>query len=233
MSGDPTRLRDDPGAPDALRSDLAAVAGATTPLDVDAGLARLQGAIGTLPAAGTALGKAALLWGGGAGLAGVAILGVVVGVMRATTPEEAASPRPRAARVERTEAKAMPAAPEPAAVPEAEPAAEPRPRPRTTSADRDDRIAREIAGVADARSALASDPARALSLARQGDRDFPGGILRPERAAIAVLALDGLGRTSESRAAAERYLQRWPRGPFAERIRRIVDSSEGEGAVRP
>jgi hypothetical protein len=74
---------------------------------------------------------------------------------------------------------------------------------------------------------LDSDPARALGLARQADRDFPGGLFREERQAIVVLALFRLGRNHDAQQKAKAYLARYPRGAFADKIRDAIENSEG------
>jgi outer membrane protein assembly factor BamD (BamD/ComL family) len=62
------------------------------------------------------------------------------------------------------------------------------------------------------------DPNGALELLRQYDRRFPTGRLQAERAAAGVLALCGAGRSTEAKAAAERFQRRWPRSPLAPRV---------------
>jgi hypothetical protein len=59
----------------------------------------------------------------------------------------------------------------------------------------------EAALLEQARSALTSDPARALALTRQHQARFPSGVLKQEREVIAIEALRRLGR---SKAAADR-----------------------------
>jgi hypothetical protein len=74
---------------------------------------------------------------------------------------------------------------------------------------------------------LRSDPARALTLARQADRDFPKGLFAQERRAIVVLALFDLGRLDEATRQANAYLARHPRGAFADKIREQLEKHEG------
>jgi len=153
---EPVRLRDDPDAPEALREDLAAAAGAALPaLDLEAGLASLEAAIGaegggpsdpgTPGAGGGATGGASL--GGGAAMAagaGAVILALIGGAYLWLASDDGASeavaarpPAPEA--VEPVEVEAAAPAPEPAepapteaVEPEPEPApeAEPSARPR-------------------------------------------------------------------------------------------------------
>jgi hypothetical protein len=83
----------------------------------------------------------------------------------------------------------------------------------------DESVAREVALLGRARAALTGDPAQALALTREGQRDFPRGVLGEEREAIAVLALVRLGRRSEGAARGQAFLSRFPHGPFTERVR--------------
>jgi hypothetical protein len=83
----------------------------------------------------------------------------------------------------------------------------------------------ETQDIARLRSVARSDPARALLLAQDGARKFPQGFFSQEREAIAIRALVSLGRTSEARARAERFLTAYPRGPAAESIRASVGLS--------
>ncbi len=43
----------------------------------------------------------------------------------------------------------------------------------------------------------------------------------PLRAAFEVLALERLGRNPEAEALAERFLRRYPKGPFSARLKRL------------
>ena len=74
--------------------------------------------------------------------------------------------------------------------------------------------------MAQLRRALRSDPARALALANAGQQEFRRGQLVEEREAIAVLALARLGRRAELDRRGARFLRRYPRSAFAERIER-------------
>jgi hypothetical protein len=83
----------------------------------------------------------------------------------------------------------------------------------------------ETQDIARLRSVARSDPARALVLAQDGARKFPQGFFSQEREAIAIRSLVNLGRTTEARARAERFLAAYPRGPAAESIRASVGLS--------
>jgi hypothetical protein len=91
--------------------------------------------------------------------------------------------------------------------------------PGSGAQTRDESVAREVALLGRARAALTSDPAQALALTREGQRDFPRGVLGEEREAIAVLALARLGRRAEGAARGQAFLTRYPNGPFTERVR--------------
>lgn len=60
-----------------------------------------------------------------------------------------------------------------------------------------------------------SDPARALELARQGQRSWPAGARAPEFAATEVKCLYRLGKPSEGRGAAEAMVNKYPTSPWA------------------
>lgn len=62
-------------------------------------------------------------------------------------------------------------------------------------------------------------PESALAALDAHGAEFKDGVLREERLAAHILALCNLGRTSEARAEAQRFLAASPRSPMAERIR--------------
>jgi len=84
-------------------------------------------------------------------------------------------------------------------------------------------VAREVRLLGRARTALASDPAEALALTQESQREFPQGVLSEEREAIAILALSQLGRTREAQARGKAFLGRFPNGPFSAKVRLAVD----------
>jgi hypothetical protein len=88
----------------------------------------------------------------------------------------------------------------------------------------------EIQGVAAAEHVLAADPARALALVRQGDKQFGGGYLSEERRYIATLALFALGRGPEGRGEAASFLHDYPDGPFTARVRAAAERAPAGGA---
>jgi len=99
--------------------------------------------------------------------------------------------------------------------------------PAVTSADDStadsDRYVREAKLVAQARRALAGDPARALALTEQVEREFPNGLLGEERRALEIRALAALGKSSEAKSAAKAFLAEYPDGPQAAAVRRAIE----------
>ncbi len=89
-------------------------------------------------------------------------------------------------------------------------------------ADPDARLRLEIEALAEARRALAADPARALALAEQGQQQFRDGMFGQEREAIGIFALHKLGQEARARQRAEAFLARYPDGPFSEQVRRLL-----------
>jgi hypothetical protein len=72
----------------------------------------------------------------------------------------------------------------------------------------------------DAHAAVANgDPGRALVLLDRHAAQFPNGILAEECVAERIVALCGLGRTSEGRSETDRFLREHPRSPLAARVR--------------
>lgn len=170
----------------------------------------------------------------------------VASVEQATPPASSTAERmPAAARVE------APATPVPSEVVQVEPApmpSEPKPSTRRKGATGDrpstsaenagsadagsaavDSVLREAKLVAKARSNLTRDPARALALAEEAERDFPEGQLVEERRAIAIRALVALGRLDEAQRRAEPFLAEYGRGAHAAAVRRALD----DGAEAP
>jgi hypothetical protein len=99
------------------------------------------------------------------------------------------------------------------------PSATPRGRTNAVSGD----VTEQIALIDAARDALAHGGAeRALTTVRQYQSRFPKGAFRPEAAAIKIEALMKLGRTTEARSLAERFLVAHGPGPLAERVARLA-----------
>ena len=64
------------------------------------------------------------------------------------------------------------------------------------------------------------DAARALALLEAEKANAEGQKLREERAAARVLALCKLGRVEEANAEASQFLEKSPRSPLADRVRK-------------
>lgn len=249
MSDPPRRLLDDAAAPGGLRDDLA-LARAAPPVtyDAGAGLARLKSALGgaaSAAAVGSGTLKLTLIAFALAGA--VAAIGLVTVIASggetrraaelpaqtpAVTPAQTPPPPPPPTTTPTptpTPAVTPPlAVPAPAITPV--PRATPRPRAVTRpppvaavdAADPDEGLRREIAQLADGRHLLINDPAAALALVDAGQREFATGMFAEERAAIAIFALDKLGRREEARHRAERFVRRYPAGSFSHRVRALI-----------
>jgi hypothetical protein len=101
-------------------------------------------------------------------------------------------------------------------VADGEPHASPNPPPPVPQ--RED----ELPLLERAESALASDPAAALSLAEEHERRFPRASLREEREVIVVSALASLGRYREARARANDFGRAHAGSAYALRLRRAL-----------
>ncbi len=245
---DPIRLRHDPNASDYCREILED--GKSPPpdfeYDVQSGLIRFEYAVRneSVRASGRVrrvpkswLGKLTVrapVYALISGFAAVAFGGSAAVWMHHQRASMAAIPRP----VE------TPASPEPAKPPhpvphaavaheaEVDDAMVARPKPaapaktaKDTHAEAHEDLMLETQDIARLRSVARSEPARALVLAQEGARKFPQGFFSQEREAIAIRSLVNLGRTSEARVRAERFLAAYPRGPAAESIRASVGLS--------
>jgi hypothetical protein len=225
---DPPRLLDaSGGAPAGLRDLLGA---ARNDVGSDAQVARLAERLGPLlappaipapPVAATASGMGAALK---LGLAGVALLVAGGGAWLLSTAKSAppsAPVSPPAAPV----AKAPPSsndvsppaaieAPEPSASNAEPPGATPPPAKPVPPAQLS-----EAELLERARSALKSDPARALARANEHRSRFPGGVLVQEREVIAIQALRQLGRTAEADRRAEAFQKAFPGSAFQRKLK--------------
>lgn len=252
MSSDPERLLDDSSMPDLLREDLAETANQPLPrMDMAAGVASLKAAIsagggamaGSTSASATA--NAASLahgswWGGALIGLGVGLVGAAVIWFAPPLPGSPAPPLPPRIEV----AAPLPVA-EPAPIPApiassapllAERSASPAPRapsaisapaPSSTptasaSAEPANGPAEELALLVQIKQRAASDPAGAVALVDEGHRRFPRGSFYQERESIAVLALAQIGRSTEARERAQRFLAAHPQSPYAERLRALA-----------
>ncbi len=133
-------------------------------------------------------------------------------------PEKGVDPAPEPRRS---------AGPRPGGPPDSLPGPAPNPAPSTldrattaASAPTDDGML-ELQQVAAAERLLGTDPARALDLARSAASRFPAGFVREEREYVVIAALAKLGRTTEARPLAERFLRDHPDGAFSRRVRAL------------
>jgi hypothetical protein len=111
--------------------------------------------------------------------------------------------------------RAAPAAPAPAPAVEEEPQTPSRPAKAAPSL----RLQDEAALLAEVQGALRSGQASvALSKLESYDRRFPAGMLRSEADAARVFALCSAGRVDKARAAAARFVQRYPNAPVTARV---------------
>ena len=72
----------------------------------------------------------------------------------------------------------------------------------------------------------AGDEAAALALLEQHAREYPGGVLAQERAALRVVALCAAGREHEGRAEATSFLRAHPGSVLAERVRSACNANQ-------
>lgn len=76
-----------------------------------------------------------------------------------------------------------------------------------------------------AQGALGGNPGRALALAEEHLKRYPGGKLAQEREMIAVAALVGLGRSAEAHARATAFLQAFPSSAHRRRVESLAGVS--------
>ena len=224
---DPVRLNADPGTSPWLRSMLSdAQADASSAIDIDRMTARVQAAILAGPfspdlplPAKTHLGslttsKAIVV---GAGLVFGTVLGTVWMLKRA--PHSVLQPQAVVSQPLRT----PPINPAESAVTASESAAtsvenadDSRQTPASPTSSgstaRDSRPAglNEVTLLDSARSALATDPGRALALTQEHMRRFPHGALAQEREVIAIEALSRMGQMDAARNRGNQFERRYP-----------------------
>lgn len=242
----PPRLLDDPEVGEALKKDLQCAVEHQLDFDVAAGLARFEAglaggtATGGSLAEGAGLKQSALLKLLVVGAAGAGIAAAVYFSSDASQPRPAPTPAETRAAVEKQ--APAPEASEPAKKPEIvradelevekapqqpikmakQPAASPPSEPKQDEESRDDLLQREVAHLKLVRQALTGNPARALSLANAGHSEFKGGVLYQEREALALQALNALGRRAELEQRGARYLQSFPSGSFSDQVRGML-----------
>lgn len=147
------------------------------------------------------------------------------------------TPHASVAVPEKPPAPPAPAQAEPSAEP-AQPAAAPPPAPSpATRSSTPLRVHRPVAAVQDpraeitllqqARRALASAPDQALALTQSHARQFPDGVFREEREALAIEALLALGRHDEAKSRAHSLFERYPQSAYRRRIERLLAGTGG------
>ncbi len=78
----------------------------------------------------------------------------------------------------------------------------------------------EMARIQEARDALRlRDPSAALAALSRYDAEFRRGVMKPEAAALRVLALCDAGRSTEARSRGVIFARQWPRSPLIVRVR--------------
>jgi hypothetical protein len=172
-------------------------------------------------------------------IAGAVVVAAIAGIFVASRSE----PVPAAAPVVPAPSPVVPSAEvDPAAVPtvgeprtdttqpgdqEAAPSSVSPSTQRGRSGPADSDLREQIAMVDAARATLARGNAdRALGLVRDYQARYPSGAFRPEAAAVRIEALVKLGRTTEARAAAERFVSSYGRTPLADRVARLAGLSQ-------
>lgn len=85
-----------------------------------------------------------------------------------------------------------------------------------------DSLAEEHALVQRARADLARSPKDALAAAAEHERRFPDGQLAAERDYVRIKALLSLGRRDEAAAHGNRFVARFARSPYADRVRALI-----------
>jgi len=222
---DPSRLFDSPAAPAGLRDVLKA---AKADVGSDEQVARLAARLGPLlsPPVAAPPGAAAAATASGAAKLGLAALALIIaggGVWLysapGSPPQSAPPPAPISAPVAPAPPQALaapaPTAPAPASPvsvqpPEdSKPAAKPAPAAQLSEAEL----------LEQARSALKSDPARALTRANEHRSRFPGGVLVQEREVIAIKALRALGRSAEADRRMEAFEKAFPGSAFQRKLK--------------
>ena len=114
------------------------------------------------------------------------------------------------------------APPAPAPPPAPQPAAARRVRPDAGISRADLAALDEARLMARLREVAPREPALAVTLAREGNRRFPGSADAPERTSILIHALATLGRSSEARGEAEQMVNGYPDSDWVREIERFT-----------
>lgn len=226
---DPLRMLDDPKTGAELRQLLSA--GQEEVLGAGASTRILDGVEERAGASTAGQGSIALKVAGG-----LAVLGVIVALLIGR-PDE---PEPVAAAIPDTDAATeVVSVPPPATLPDVAPEPEPaeplvqpplavdsadtqgasHERPATAKSE-----AEEAKLLLSARRALASDPAKALSMANKHRRQFRSGVLVEERELLAVRALVALDRSDDARRRAKRFVSKYPTSTHRAAVEKAIRS---------
>jgi hypothetical protein len=225
MTGDPLRLSElGAGTPEQVRSLIETGKQDVPSSDqLDSLSTRLAPLLGVAAAAGVGAGAAATSGSGAAGIgmtvakiaAGLVVAGGVgaaavwIGSRSSSPPIESrsgSSAQVSAAHRVPAPAKPTPVHEQPAEAPVAPPPMLPDhgPLPATRPTSNEAKLLDE------ARAALASNPERALALAREHRTRYPSGLLAQEREVIIIEALSRLGRSAEAREHSDDFARRYP-----------------------
>jgi len=142
------------------------------------------------------------------------VVGAVVALRHPRQPPAAASSDTTGEPPPLVEAAAPDPGPRVATAPAAEPV---RPRPRPAAPPRS---LTEPVLMAAIRELGAADPARALELAREGNRRFPNSADAAERTWTICKSLAALGRFAEAQQEARQMVQQYPDTAWASDVRR-------------
>jgi len=145
---------------------------------------------------------------------GALLVGTLVALRRPHEQPVAAAPSDAASE---THAAAEPRVPDPAPISATAPAPEPV-RLRLPAAP--PAAVTEPALMSAIRELGAADPARALALAREGNRRFPNSADAAERTWTICKSLAALGRSSEAQHEARQMVQQYPDTTWAGDVRR-------------
>lgn len=171
--------------------------------------------------------------------AGVAAVGLAIGVVATLPKDDAATNSVPATTTELPKAASREPLPAiaPASIESAPPsvAPTPLPSPLPASAERgrmiapaapssDTTLARDNAMLAEVMDTLATNPSRALELTTTHARDFPKSPQADVRAALRIDALCRLGRTAEGRSEADAFLIAHPGSPARRRVLRACEA---------
>jgi hypothetical protein len=207
-----------------LSSRMAAAIGiSTAAIGTMAGTAAVETAAATAKATTSA--SAFLPWIS-AGVVVFGVAGVLVGA-RVWMPSAPATPPAAPTAVAPATKPAVPVVTEqaaPAATVEAGPAeAAPPAAHRRPAGSKAADLGEQIALIDGARTALrAGEGDRALESLRRYHDKYPAGSFHPEAAALRIEALAKLGRTSEARALADRFIAEHRGSPLADRVARLT-----------